>query len=184
MRHRRASVAAGLLALALAGCVSGAAPEVPTSGPPFDFESFFEGQTISTATLRTIGGGERRLAVDGVGVKNPDGAFSLKQTIRWADGDVDRRTWRMRRLGQDRIEAEVEGVRGLAFGRVMGPTFTVSYTFDEGPGIRMQHWMTLQPDGRSVRNIAVGRVFGVPVARLDETFRRVDGAPRGPAPAQ
>jgi hypothetical protein len=38
----------------------------------------------------------------------------------------------------------------------------------------MQHWMTLQPDGGSVRNIAVGRVFGIPVARLDETFRRVE----------
>lgn len=169
-----ASVTLGALALTLAGCVEADPPEVPTSGPAFSFEGFFEGATLSSATLKTIGGGERRLAVDGVGVRNPDGSFTLKQTIRWADGDVDRRTWRVRRVGEDRIEAEVEGVRGLAFGQVTGPTFTVSYTFDEGPGVRMQHWMTLQPDGGSVRNIAVGRVFGIPVARLDETFRRVE----------
>jgi hypothetical protein len=36
----------------------------------------------------------------------------------------------------------------------------------------MRHWMTLEPEGRTMRNIAVGRVFGVPVARLDETFAR------------
>jgi hypothetical protein len=168
---------AAALALALSpplgACISAAAPELPPQGAPaMAPEDFFVGNTISTGLLRMLGGGEKKLAVDGRGFRETDGSFSLQQTIRWADGDVDRRTWRMRPLGGGRYEATVEGVKGRAEGWVAGRTFHLKYTLDTGPGVRMRHWMTLEPEGRTMRNIAVGRVFGVPVARLDETFAR------------
>jgi hypothetical protein len=164
--------AAPLAALVLAACVPGAEPERTARGPELRPEAFFDGVTSSTGVLRTLGGGEKRLAVDGIGRAEADGSFSLQQTIRWADGDVDRRTWRMRRLGGGRYEATVEGVRGIARGELEGDTFRLRYVLDSGPGVAMEHWMTLQPGGTRLRNVAVGRVFGVPVARLDETFTR------------
>ncbi len=40
------------------------------------------------------------------------------------------------------------------------------------PAVRMEQWMFVQPDGRSVLNRATVTVLGIPVARLSETIRR------------
>jgi hypothetical protein len=43
-------------------------------------------------------------------------------------------------------------------------------------GLRADQWLTLQPGGAEVRNVMIIRKFGIAVARLDETIRRVEGA--------
>jgi hypothetical protein len=61
---RGASVTLGALALTLAGCVEADPPEVPTSGPAFSFEGFFEG---ATPVLRDPEDDRRRRASAGRG---------------------------------------------------------------------------------------------------------------------
>ncbi len=41
-------------------------------------------------------------------------------------------------------------------------------------GFHAQQWLTMEPSGRSVRNVMVVRKFGIPVASLEETIRKLD----------
>jgi hypothetical protein len=60
----------------------------------------------------------------------------------------------------------------VARGAVGDAAGRLSYVLDKGPGVRMEHRMVLQPDGRSVVQQVRASVFGLPAATLSETITR------------
>jgi hypothetical protein len=91
--------------------------------------------------------------------------------IRYADGDEDRRSWRLQAAGPGRWSGTATDVRGAATAETKGNALRLRYTFDRaGPGgLQMEHWFSRLPDGR-ISNQAVARKFGLPVGRIDETI--------------
>lgn len=183
-RPGRATALAALLLLAagLGGCMTALPPSRFAGGAPtFRPEAFFEGATGSSGVLESGGGAPtRRLHVQGVGRVETDGSFRLDQTVTFDDKPANTRTWVMRRTGEHRYTATLTDASGPVEGEAYGDLFHLTYPMKSPFGGRMEQWMYLQPDGRTVVNEATVRMFGLPVAHLSERITRAGGAVGGP----
>jgi hypothetical protein len=83
----------------------------------------------------------------------------------WAGGE----TVRAGRTAAERTR-QAAAVAGVVVGN------RLHLRFAQKGGFRAEQWLDLQPGGQVVRNVMIIRKFGIAVARLDETIRRVDGA--------
>jgi hypothetical protein len=166
------------MALLLAGCMTGhRADRQPAAGPDLRPESFFAGQTCGRGVIRTIAGGaDRGFEVSSVGRRTGE-AIRVDQTIRYADGKVDRRFWTLRPSGPNRYEGTLSDAAGPVRAEVSGDRLRIRYLLKR-PAVTMEQWLYLQPDGRTLRNEGTVRAFGIVVARLSEQISRDEPAVR------
>ena len=163
------------LAMLLSGCLGGfRVAESPAATPVFRPEQFFDGATHGEGMLDVRGRADRPFMVASTGhnerVGGQSGDFVLDQVITFADGEVQRRTFRMRALDAQRYSGTLTGASGPVTARADGNSFHLRYSM--GRASSMEQWIYLQPDGRTAFNRATVRVLGAPVARLSETIRR------------
>jgi Protein of unknown function (DUF3833) len=172
LMSRRALLA--ILLAATSGCLTGL-PTHPsvTPQPSFDPTHFFAGRTHGEGTLNVRIGSPRTLQVEGTGRTEADGSFRLDQTITFGDGSVETRAWHLRRLNAGHYTATLSDAKGNVSAETSGTLFHLRYLLRQ-PAVYMEQWLYLQPDGRSVTNLAQVTVLGVPWARLAETITRVD----------
>ncbi len=145
-----------------------------TPEPSFDPTRFFAGRTRGEGTLHVRFGGDRALRVLGVGRDEADGTFRLEQTITFGDGAVETRVWRLRRADAAHFTGVLSDAKGEVRAESRGNLFHLRYLVRR-PAVYMEQWLYLQPDGRTVRNLARVTVLGVPWATLAETITRDDG---------
>jgi hypothetical protein len=88
------------------------------------------------------------------------------------DGQVEARTWRFRRIDEHRYAGTLTDAAGEVTGETTGNVFHLRYRM-RSPAVDMEQWLSLQPDGQTVRNEATVTVLGVPWARLSEQITRV-----------
>lgn len=170
----RSGMAVVALAGALAACV-GAMPlgEFAGAGPAMRPEQFFAGATRGWGVLETRGGRpSQRFTVEGRGATAADGSFGLEQTVRWGDGRVEQRAWRLVADGPQRYRGTLTDARGAVTAEIVGNVFHLRYRLAD-PAVMMEQHLYLQADGRSVLNSATVTVMGMPVAHLTETIVRV-----------
>ena len=162
------------------------------SAPELRPELFFSGATHGEGSLSQRGKPTRRLSVEGFGASEADGSFRLDQTVTFADGTTERRTWHLRRSetgGTGAYTATLSDATGTVTGAAEGNEFRLRYLLRQ-PNVYMNQQLFLQPGGLTVLNVATVTVLGVPWARLSETITRV-GSGKGeramccaPSPAQ
>ncbi len=158
--------------LVLSGCLSGfRVREAPAEAPQFRPEQFFAGVTSGEGILATRGRADRPFHVTGAGHSESDGTFVLDQTVTYADGKAEQRSFRMPPVDEHNYTGRLTGASGAVSGRTEGNSFHVRYTIRK-PAVTMEQWIYLQPDGRTGLNRATVRVLGIPVARLSETITR------------
>lgn len=150
---------AGLLLLQAAH-----APSIP--------ERFFLGRTEGQGTANVIMSGSHSVRHRGTGRLAPDGSLHLEQIVEEQGKAPRRRTWRLVRAGPNRFTGTISDARGPVTGTVDGATLHITYRAAEGPNV--EQWITVQPGGRTARNRMIFRRFGVRVATMEETIRRVD----------
>lgn len=157
-------------AAGLSGCLGARPPErFAGEAPVMRPERFFAGVTRSWGVLETRGGApSRTFRVEGRGRAEPDGSFTLVQTIAMEGEPVRTRTWRLRATGAHAYEGSLTDASGPVRGEAWGDLFHLSYAMRSPAGGRMEQWLYLQDDGRTVLNEATVRVLGVVVARLSE----------------
>ena len=173
----RALARAALLALAPACLARGPQRLAPSAAPEFRPEAFFAGRTHGVGTLVVRGRGPRALRVEGEGRVEADGTFRLDQRVTAADGSVEMRTWRLRRVDDRTYAATLSDARGPVTAEADGNRLHLRYEIRR-PAVAMEQWLYLEPDRRTVRNVATVTVLGVPWARLTESITR--DAPVGP----
>ena len=161
--------------LALPGCISTGQRSIgqaPT--PPFDAARVFAGGTRGDASLRILFRRPQAVVVMGNGRVTPDNVIILDQLVQRGDRPATQRQWQLR---QDRPGHYI-GTLSDAVGPVVGVVDgnLLHLRFAQKGGLRADQWLTLQPGGAEVRNVMIIRKFGIAVARLDETIRRVEGA--------
>ncbi len=157
-------------ALTLAAC----APAVPAAAPApvFDPLAFFAGRTEGIARLKIVLRAARAVRVQGSGRVEPDGALVLDQIVAQEGKPATRRRWRIRRTGPATYAGTLSDAVGPIAGEVTGNRLHLGFTMKGG--FATEQWLTLSPDGRSAANVLTARKFGVTVARLDETIRKLD----------
>ncbi|MEP6778624.1 MAG: DUF3833 family protein [Gemmatimonadaceae bacterium] len=158
----------------VSGCAATLKPaafqgDVPEMRP----ELFFAGLTTSSGLQENRSGAPtRRFYVKGVGEALPNGEFRLKQTITFEQDAPTTRTFVFRRLDAHRYVATLTDASGTVRGEVYGNLLHLRYPMKHPFRGRMEQWLYLQPDNRTVLNEATIRVFGVVVARLSERITR------------
>lgn len=160
----------------LVGCASALSPPAFEGGTPkIHPEVFFAGTTSSSGVMETpFGAPVRRLQVSGIGQLLADGTFRLDQRVTFDNDAPKLRTWVMRRVDDHHYSATLTDASGMVEAEAYGDLFHLRYAMKSPFGGVMEQWMYLQPDGRTVMNVATVRVFGVVVANLSERITRQD----------
>lgn len=162
-----------LLLVAVTACLDdGPARRAPVRAPLFDPTIFFAGPTRGEGALHLRIGSTRALRVDGVGRTGTDGTFTLDQTVTYADGKVETRTWHMRRVDAGHYAATLSDAKGEVVAETSGNLFHLRYLIRQ-PAVYMEQWLYLAADGQSVANEAQVTILGIPWARLAERITRV-----------
>lgn len=164
-------LAAPLAALALAACAPASALPADASAR-FDPAAFFLGRSQGEGSLRKLVGSASRISVDSVGRRMADGSLVLDQAIRDGARPARTRRWVMRPLGGGRFTGSLTDAAGPVAITVAGPRASIRYRMKNGLDVAQQ--LALQPGGRILLNRLTVTKFGIRVATLDETIRKLD----------
>lgn len=159
--------------------------------PRLVLEDYFVGQTRAWGLFEDRFGSVRRQFVVDI-----DGAWDgrelvLEEEFLYADGETDRRVWRIVKTGEHTYEGRADDVVGVATGTAYGNALNWVYTLDLRAGERtwrvtFNDWMFLQPDGVMINRARVSK-WGLTVGEVTIAFRK-DGPNSAPigvsAPAE
>lgn len=188
-RRAAAGLTLTLAAAALSGCLKAAPPvSFADAKPALDPLEFFKGRLTSQGVLETAHGEPAKtFEVESLGVPTPDGTLRIDQTIRWSDGKIDRRDWMLKRRDAHDYDTTLSDASGAVAVESYGPLLHIAYPMKSPWGGKMEQWLYLQNDGRTLINEGVVRVsalkvFHKTVARLSERITRdPTGATAAPA---
>lgn len=116
-----------LASLLLAGCMTTPSAEIPPTVGALALDAFFQGQSQGEGRIEGDAvGGNRTFVVDTTGTW--DGrTLTLRESIRFADGGHEQRTWRFTKQRNGRYKATREGLVGIADAWQDGKTVRLSY---------------------------------------------------------
>ncbi len=138
---------------------------------PFDPVEFFRGRTHGEGTLKIIFQNPKPITVDSDGTSGADGVLTLKQVINEPGKAPRTRVWKMRREGPARFSGTLTDAAGPVRVEVEGRAIRIRYKGKDS----LDFDQRLTPVGsRELRNHMRIKRFGVTVARVDETIRKVD----------
>jgi hypothetical protein len=133
--------------------------------------AFFSGASHGDAILHKLFSDDVRVTVESLG--KPDGrGLVLDQRITEGAKPARVRRWTIRPVGPHRYTGTLTDAKGPVDVIVNGPRADIRYTMKNGLGVE-QH-LALQAGGKTVLNRLNVRKFGIRVAHLDETIRKLD----------
>lgn len=174
MMPRRRTLLAQAGALAVAGCASPSVQDYAAERPPLTFEAYFDGRLKAWGMFTQRGGKVvRRFTVDmDCRWTGADGV--LDEHFVYADGERQRRVWRVRRLGEGRYSGRADDVVGEARGETAGNAIRWRYVLAlpvDGRTweVDMDDWMHLV-DERVLLNRTTMSKFGVRLGEVTLAF--------------
>lgn len=149
-------------------------PSPPSArpGPVFDPIAFFSGRTRGDGRLSILLRRTRPVTVEGRGRVRADGVLTLDQRVEREGSPASTRRWRIRRTGPGRYAGTLSDAAGPVAGEVEGNRLRLRFKMTGG--YDAEQWLTLSPDGRVAQNRMTVSRFGLRVAKLDETIRKLD----------
>lgn len=169
-RWRAIGVAA--LMLPVAACVETPGhADLAAASPTFTPQVFFAGRTVGEGMLKVALSHAKPVHVEGLGRVGPDGALTLVQKVEEQGKPARSRTWRLRQRHDGGYDAVLSDAVGPVEVDVHANLLHIRFVMKGRLGV--EQWIYLQPDGRSALNRMVVRKFGIPVATLRETIRKV-----------
>lgn len=135
-------------------------------------EQFFVGRTEGIGTANVIVSGRHGVRVHSRGRMDRAGGLVLDQRVEEEGKPARTRTWRLVRAGGNRITGTITDARGPVTGEIVGNVLHLRYQLAEGPTVEQR--ITFQPGRRTALNHMTFRRFGLTVATVEETIRRVE----------
>lgn len=140
--------------------------------PGFAPEHFFVGRTEGASVVHVMLSGRHGVRDHGRGHMDRSGALVLEQVVEEDGKPPRRRRWRLERAGANRVTGTISDASGPVTGELAGNVLHLRYRSAEGPSV--EQWITFHPGGRTAHNRMVFRRFGLSVATLEGTIRRVE----------
>lgn len=168
-----ASVYFRMIAVVLAIAVSACAKDIarPTVGAPaFQPMAFFTGRTHGDGELAKLFNRPVKVTVDSVG-RRQGNTLVLDQTIREGRSPPSVRRWTMRSIAPNRYSGTLTDAVGQVNVSVSGSRANIRYRTKAGFDVEQQ--LVLQNDGKTILNRLSAHRFGVRVATLNETIRKL-----------
>lgn len=141
-------------------------------GAPAGPEHFFVGRTEGTGTVQIMLSGTHKIGDRSIGRIDASGALLIDQVVDEEGKPARKRSWRLTRSAPDRIAGTISDARGPVAGEIRGRVLHLRYRSKEGPWVEQA--ITLNPDGRTATNRMTFTRFGMRVATLVSTIRRLD----------
>lgn len=175
-----------LIAVTLSGCGSMKPEDFAGREPKLVLEDYFVGETKAWGLFEDRFGDVRREFVVDIEGTWDGRELVLDEHFTYADGEKDRRIWRIVRTGEHGYAGEADDVVGPAVGTVYGNALNWQYDFDLVVNDRtwrvsFDDWMFLQPDGVLINRAKV-RKWGVELGTVTLFFRKAEET-TGLAPA-
>lgn len=158
------------LAIAVSACANDVAQPTAT-GNALQPMAFFTGRTHGDGELTKLLNSPTKVTVDSVGRRQGD-TLILDQTIHEGRSPPSARRWTMRPIAPNRYSGSLTDAAGPVSVVVSGPSAEIRYTTKAGVQIEQQ--LVLQSDGKTVLNRLSAHRFGVRVATLNETIRKLN----------
>ncbi len=148
-----------------------------TGGPAFDMRQHLNGKILCEGVIYgPLGRVSSRFVADMLGTWNGN-TGTLAETFRYDTGVVQERCWTLRVDDAGVIIADAPDLVGSGSGTQSGPAVQMKYRIklDASAGgheLNVIDWMYLMENG-TIMNRSQFRKFGIPVAELIATMRRV-----------
>ena len=147
--------------------------------PTFSPEKFFEGRAEAWGVLEDSSGNptKRFTSVD-IGTLHGD-TVTISQTITYSDGEVQKRSWNLKRLDEHHYEGTADDIVDKAEGEAYGNTLMLDYSIALSPSnpfthLHLRQWLYLQSDGKSMISRTTISKLGKVLARTAEYVTRVN----------
>ena len=141
--------------------------------PKLDMLEFFTGKTHAENVMKIALHHPKSLVVDSIGGKGDRGDFVLIDTVNEEGKPVRTRKWIMHPVGPNHFTGSLSDAVGPVDILVEADFATIRYVMKEGHLAIVQQ-VQLQPGGKSLSNRVVARKFGMSVAHIDGTIRKLD----------
>jgi hypothetical protein len=148
--------------LVITGCSAMKIDDFAETGPEFVPEEYFLGRTKAWGFFQDRFGTVRReFVVDIHGYMDGD-VLVLDEDFVYADGEIDKRVWRIDHLGDGRYEGRADDIIGTATGERRGKAMRWGYDFDLAVGERtwrvtFDDWMLLQDENVMINRTTVSK---------------------------
>lgn len=123
-------------------------------------------------SLKILLGQRRAFHVRSHGQSQPDGSFTLEQSVTFEGKETRTRLWTIREIAPLHYTGTLSDAAGAVSGQTSGQRLSLRYRI-KGPFV-MHQVLELMPDGRTIDNVGRIRLLGIPVGFMRETIRRVD----------
>lgn len=167
LRGTTSAVRTAALTLALIGAGS-SAMAAPQQG--FDPITFFTGATESSGSLKAAFSSAKATHVTGYGAMRGGGEFALDQTMTVAGDKPQTRHWQLHQISPGHFGGTISDGKGPVTIDVAGNRLLIRYTMLNG--MKVESVLTIDPGGRTGRNVSTVRKWGMSVASLNETITK------------
>jgi hypothetical protein len=179
MKRRHLLAAAGVAAstvVGLSGCASHSIEQYAQEKPVLDLQQYFNGTLDAYGVFTDRSGAvvKRFTVVMKCSWQGDDGV--LDEDFVYSDGTLQKRIWRLKKLGQGRFSGRADDVVGEAQGESRGNAFHWTYTLSlpvDGRvfDVQFDDWMYLMTD-QVMLNKATMSKFGVRLGEVTLSFTK------------
>lgn len=133
--------------------------------------AFFTGRTHGDGQLSKMFSKPVNVSVDSIGRRQGD-TLILDQRIQEGPSPPSVRRWTMRPIAPNHYTGTLTDAKGPVDVLITGPRADIRYTTKAGFNVEQR--LILQSDEKTILNRLRAHKFGVPVATLNETIRKLD----------
>jgi hypothetical protein len=172
----RSLIGSLLITLSLTGCSSMKPQDFEESRPKLILFDYFEGKTSAWGIFEDrFGNIRRQFQVDIEGLIKGN-VLILDERFEYDDGEKDRRTWRIRKTGNETFEGEADDVIGTAKGVAKGNSLHWEYFLnlkvkDSSYKVHFDDWMFLQPGGVLINRARLSK-WGIDIGYVMLFFKK------------
>jgi hypothetical protein len=130
----------------------------------------FSGKSEGNGTLRLMFGKPREFNVISFGKGQSDGSCRLDHTITFQGKPPQKRFWILKDANNNNYSATLSDASGQVKGITTGSRLSLKYRV-KGP-LMMHQELELSADGKTIDNIGVIKLLGIPIGRLYEVITR------------
>jgi len=181
MRHKPRLLFATIFLVT--GCSTMKPQDFADTEPRLVVEKYFVGRTRAWGLFEDRFGDVRRQFVVDIEGRWDGRELVLDEHFIYADGERDRRIWRIVKKDEHTYEGRADDVVGTASGIAYGNALNWQYDMDLKVGdrtwrVRFDDWMFLQADGVLINRARVSK-FGLEIGEVTLFFRKTSDSDEG-----
>jgi hypothetical protein len=147
--------------------------DLAAAKPLFVPEAFFIGRTEGKGVIKGPLARRTTLTDQGEGHVLKDGTLVLDQIVHREGNAPEKRHWRIRKVAEGRYSGTISDAKGPVTAEVTGNCLHVRYRIAKG-NYAAEQFVYLQPGSRVAFNRMTVKKFGITVASVEETIRKVE----------